>query len=266
MISQYHFLHKIKEDHKILLLNNGSINIKEETVREFIKVAETEESKAEDPQKQITAETSVNKETDASTNSESFQVEKSDEFYEKGEIKREALLEYIKAGGYFWFFLMIFGGFLMEGSRVIFDLWLKDYIEKARENQPAVFFYYSFEMTLVIMGAFVVLCTALRSYWFAEGNLICAKNLFKKLLRTVMYSELRFFDTTAVGDILSRFTGDAHALDIQFAFEGNILLHNVVQCLGKLIIFIIQLPWLIVCNYFSKIIELISHPTPSFIP
>ena len=136
----------------------------------------------------------------------------------------------------------------MEGSRVLFDLWLKDYIEKAREGKVAIFFYHSFESTLLIMGVFVVVCTALRAYWFAEGNLKCAKNVFNKLLRAVIYSELKFFDSTSVGDILSRFTGDTHSLDVQFSIEANIFIHNIVMTLGKLVIFVIQLPLLVICK------------------
>lgn len=246
VLSQYHFLHKINQEHKILLIKDGYLDTNPEHINQFIHEADHTNTESK-------LETETNKKVQKETEAVRLRPEytptcKAKDFLPKGKRNAEAFFAYIRAGGYRWLFLIILGGLLMEGSKVLFDLWLKDYIEKTREHKPATFLCHSFKTTLIIMGIIVAICSGLRSYWYAEGNLQCARNFFKRLLRTVIYSELPFFDQTSVGDVLLRFTADTNSLDIQLPFEGNLLVHNMSMAFGKVLIFIVQIPLVFLCK------------------
>lgn len=247
VLSQYHYLEKIPADKKrISLVKNGCVINDEKIVMQFLNTKGPEESDRKE-----SLEVDVvrpRKDSENIGNAENFQVQMNDESFEKGSVNFETFIAYIKAGGYIWLFLMVFGAFIMEGSRVLFDLWLKDYVEKSREGKQPLFLYQSFQVTLILMGIFVGVCTGLRAYWFAEGNLRCADNMFKKLLGVTLYSKMSFFDKKTIGSILLRFSGDTFSLDSQLAFDANIFISNVVMSIGKFIMLMIQLPLIILCN------------------
>ena len=161
---------------------------------------------------------------------------------EEGEVKFKTLKVFVNAMGVQMFLFILLGGVLMQLSRGAYDMWLKDYVQNLQQEKQPSFFLFSFNFTLFCLSLFALICCSYRAWIFAYGNLQSSKRIFEKLLPTVLYSRMSFFDQNPVGRILQRFTADTTSLDDGFPFQWNILLNNVVMFLRTLAIFSIEIP------------------------
>ena len=125
---------------------------------------------------------------------------------------------------------------MMQFSLNFYDIWLKEFASK----NPIFLVKESFEITLIVVSAFVLVATLFRSFIFAVGNLRASKLIFTDLLQSVLYSKIKFFEKNDIGNIINRFSGDTNAIDINISFELNIFLKNLFTMIGSLIIIIIQ--------------------------
>lgn len=159
-----------------------------------------------------------------------------EEIREEGEIKVKTLMIYVLGMGLVFFCVILLTMAMMQICRNFFDIWLKEYV-----NYNTLFLFEdNFKLTMIIIAVFTIFWTLMRAFFFAIGNLRAAKNIFVKLLNSIMYSKMAFFETNAIGRIINRFSGDTQAIDDRISFESNCLLNNVFILAGGLIVIILQ--------------------------
>ncbi|KAM3866788.1 ATP-binding cassette sub-family C member 5 [Diretmus argenteus] len=165
---------------------------------------------------------------------------------------------YIKAaGGPIAFIINIFFFLSTTGSIAFSNWWLSHWIRQGSGNTSFILEnetvannsmrlnphsqYYS-TVYIISMGAALFLKT-MRGLVFVKCTVKAASALHDKLFHRLLLSPLRFFDTTPLGRILTRFSRDMDEVDVRLTMQAEMLLQNltlVLFCLGMVgIVF----PW-----------------------
>ncbi|XP_052895366.1 ATP-binding cassette sub-family C member 10 isoform X1 [Anopheles moucheti] len=103
------------------------------------------------------------------------------------------------------------------------------------------FYYLGVYATLAISNSML---TLVRAFLFAFAGLKAAKCIHNRLLHSVLYTKLQFFDIVPLGRILNRFSSDVYTVDDTLPFIMNILLAQCFGLLGALLISLYAMPWL----------------------
>uniref|UniRef100_A0A3Q3VS30 ATP-binding cassette sub-family C member 5 n=1 Tax=Mola mola TaxID=94237 RepID=A0A3Q3VS30_MOLML len=104
--------------------------------------------------------------------------------------------------------------------------------------------YYS-TVYIVSMAAALFLKT-MRGLVFVKCTVKAASALHDKLFRRLLLSPMRFFDTTPLGRILTRFSRDMDEVDVRLTMQTEMLLQNltlVLFCLGMVSV---VFPWFLI--------------------
>ncbi|XP_075867976.1 ATP-binding cassette sub-family C member 5 [Nelusetta ayraudi] len=183
-----------------------------------------------------------------------------------GDVSWSVYGAYIKAaGGPVVFIINAFLFLSTTGSIAFSNWWLSHWIKQgsgagAAENSSFILEngtttagsmrlnphiqYYS-TVYVVSMGAALVLKTV-RGLVFVKCTVKAASVLHDKLFRRLLLSPMRFFDTTPLGRILTRFSRDMDEVDVRLTMQTEMLLQNltlVLFCLGMVSI---VFPWFLV--------------------
>jgi ABC-type multidrug transport system fused ATPase/permease subunit len=75
------------------------------------------------------------------------------------------------------------------------------------------------------LGGFAVVCVLLKGIVLAYGSLNAAEAFHERVLKTVLYAPMSFFDTTPIGRILNRFSKD----QVENSFFFFSFFHNPSQ-------------------------------------
>ncbi|XP_053092755.1 ATP-binding cassette sub-family C member 5 [Pangasianodon hypophthalmus] len=157
---------------------------------------------------------------------------------------------YVKAaGGPLAFIINILLFFFTTGSIAFSNWWLSHWIKQGSGNvtvlqgnesvvsssmrlNPHTQYYSS--IYALSMGVTLFL-KSVRGIVFVKCTLRAASALHDKLFKTLLLSPMRFFDTTPLGRILTRFSKDIDEVDVRLAVQVELLLQNmtlVLFCLG----------------------------------
>nr|XP_046262443.1 ATP-binding cassette sub-family C member 5 isoform X2 [Scatophagus argus] len=167
---------------------------------------------------------------------------------------------YIKAAGgpvVFIFNIILF--LSTTGSIAFSNWWLSHWIRQGSGNTSLILNetmasnsmrlnphirYYS-TVYVISMGAALLLKTT-RGLMFVKCTVKAASTLHDKLFRRLLLSPMRFFDTTPLGRILTRFSRDMDEVDVRLTMQAEMLLQNltlVLFCLGMVSI---VFPWFLI--------------------
>ncbi|XP_062915882.1 ATP-binding cassette sub-family C member 5-like [Mobula hypostoma] len=168
---------------------------------------------------------------------------------------------YIKAaGGTFIFLLNILLFLLTAGSIAFSNWWLSywinqgsgntavtkgnvTYISNSMRDHPNHNFYtwvYASSMLAVL------LFKTLRGYIFVKCTLRASSKLHDALLKKILQSPMKFFDTTPLGRILNRFAKDMDEVDVRLTTQSEMLLQNIILILFYLGIVSAVFPWFLI--------------------
>uniref|UniRef100_A0A8C6K997 ATP-binding cassette sub-family C member 5 n=1 Tax=Nothobranchius furzeri TaxID=105023 RepID=A0A8C6K997_NOTFU len=142
---------------------------------------------------------------------------------------------YIKAaGGPVVFIINALFFLFTTGSIAFSNWWLSHWIRQGSGvSQEMILLHYKRRLSLVCVS--ILHCTTK-----------AASVLHRKLFRRLLFSPMRFFDTTPLGRILTRFSRDMDEVDVRLTMHAEMLLQNltlVLFCLGMVgIVF----PWFLV--------------------
>ena len=130
---------------------------------------------------------------------------------ERGRLNSDVFFDYMVASGGVAFALFILGLLLVaSGSNVGTNIWLSSWSDDAGLLQhPLVYWLGIYTALGVISG----ITTWLRALLTAQGGVAASMNLHKSLLRRIMRAPTGFFDSTPMGRILNRFSGDIYIID-----------------------------------------------------
>uniref|UniRef100_A0A6Q2X5L5 ATP-binding cassette sub-family C member 5 n=1 Tax=Esox lucius TaxID=8010 RepID=A0A6Q2X5L5_ESOLU len=168
-----------------------------------------------------------------------------------GAVAWEVYWAYIKAaGGPCAFIINVFLFLFTTGSIAFSNWWLSYWIRQgsgvslvvvnSMRLNPHVQ-YYS-RVYMLSMGATLLLKT-MRGIVFVKCTVRAASVLHDNMFRRLLLSPMRFFDTTPLGRILTRFSRDMDEVDVRLAMQAEMLLQNLTLILFCLVMVGIVFPW-----------------------
>lgn len=119
---------------------------------------------------------------------------------------------------------------VMQVSRNGLDWWIAVYTNKHSVSPTR------FADILVWITAVNCVSVFFRSFLFAFGGLQATKSIYSTLVTKVFGTSLSFFDSTPVGQILNRLSGDTYVVDESLPFILNIFLRDFADVTGALVI------------------------------
>ncbi|KAJ3058091.1 hypothetical protein HDU99_006972, partial [Rhizoclosmatium hyalinum] len=159
---------------------------------------------------------------------------------ETGKVAARVWLNYIKASGGTWGFLvpMTFILIIFQLSRTGNDLWLTWWTNGnfGLDKYQYIWGYIAFAL-LMTAGTFAY------ALFFAYSGTRASKNLHEKALERILRAPTSFYDTTPLGRILNRFSRDVDAIDNQLSFSFRQLISQIGICLSTFIVMCTALPW-----------------------
>uniref|UniRef100_A0A8C7IZW2 ATP-binding cassette sub-family C member 5 n=1 Tax=Oncorhynchus kisutch TaxID=8019 RepID=A0A8C7IZW2_ONCKI len=163
------------------------------------------------------------------------------------------------AGGPYAFIINVILFLFTTGSIAFSNWWLSYWIRQRSGNEtnetlaglasdsmrlnPHVQ-YYS-RVYVLSMGAALFLKT-MRGLVFVKCTVRAASVLHDKLFHRLLLSPMRFFDTTPLGRILTRFSRDMDEVDVRLAMQAEMLLQNMTLVLFCLVMVGIVFPWFLI--------------------
>lgn len=100
---------------------------------------------------------------------------------------------------------------------------------------------------IIVFGSIAAinsLLTLIRAFIFAYGGVVAALQIHCQLLTKIFRAQVLFFDMTAFGRIINRFSTDIFNVDDALPFTLNVFLSQLYSLLASLIITIYGLPWI----------------------
>uniref|UniRef100_A0A8C8HFX5 ATP-binding cassette sub-family C member 5 n=1 Tax=Oncorhynchus tshawytscha TaxID=74940 RepID=A0A8C8HFX5_ONCTS len=163
------------------------------------------------------------------------------------------------AGGPYAFIINVILFLFTTGSIAFSNWWLSYWIRQRSGNEtnetlaglasdsmrlnPHIQ-YYS-RVYVLSMGAALFLKT-MRGLVFVKCTVRAASVLHDKLFHRLLLSPMRFFDTTPLGRILTRFSRDMDEVDVRLAMQAEMLLQNMTLVLFCLVMVGIVFPWFLI--------------------
>lgn len=92
------------------------------------------------------------------------------------------------------------------------------------------------------IGIFYSVISCLRLLVTFDIGIVAANDMFKRLLKSVLGSKMRFFDQTPLGRIMNRFSKDVEAVDQEISSYGEAAFISVVECLSSLLLISVITP------------------------
>ncbi|KAL1536481.1 ABC transporter B family member 26, chloroplastic-like isoform X3 [Salvia divinorum] len=126
----------------------------------------------------------------------------------------------------------------------------------AQNGEMLVFYQNSWLLILLCVTSGI--CSGLRSGCFAVANSILVKRLRQAVFRSLLFQDVSFFDTEAVGDLTSRVSTDCQRLSQAVGNDIHMILRNIFQGIGAFIC-LMTLSWplalssLVICCILSLI-------------
>lgn len=92
----------------------------------------------------------------------------------------------------------------------------------------------------VLMGT-LVWETFTYGAWFVF-QWIASRRIHEKLVKSVLYSPIRFFDTTPLGRIINRLSTDIRSIDVSIGPNMQQVLHQSLECCFRLVVMSVLIP------------------------
>ncbi|EAS02577.3 ABC transporter C family protein (macronuclear) [Tetrahymena thermophila SB210] len=172
---------------------------------------------------------------------------KNEEVREQSSIKFSTLATYFSTMGYIFLMFFLAFNFLMQGSQMLIDFWLRDYT-----NHQSSFFNNINDTFDTFTKAFFFLIflnlgiTALRSFFYCLCALLSSRRMFLKLNKSILFSKMKFFDTNPVGRIISRLADDVDSVDYYLPWQSQTFMEQLAYSIGYPVGIIVQFPWIVI--------------------
>ncbi|KAK7930845.1 hypothetical protein WMY93_007240 [Mugilogobius chulae] len=138
------------------------------------------------------------------------------EAMESGQVKMSVFLQYMRAMGWGYTFLVIVIYFIQNVAFIGQNLWLSDWTSDSIEYANTTYPSWKRDTRIGVFGAlgvaqgvFVFVATLL----LANASVSASRILHSRLLNNILRAPMVFFDTTPTGRILNRFAKDIFTVD-----------------------------------------------------
>nr|XP_002731747.1 PREDICTED: ATP-binding cassette sub-family C member 9-like [Saccoglossus kowalevskii] len=146
--------------------------------------------------------------------------------------------------------VLMFVLLLQVAAFVCLKMWIADWsqagqdsLNKTRVEQEMVVSYYLPPYGLII--CFFIITVTLTKACVILFCISAAKRIFSKLLYNVMYSPMRFFETTPVGRLMNRFSSDMRSVDLALCISLSSIFGAFTTLIGTYIVNAIISPYFI---------------------
>jgi ATP-binding cassette subfamily C (CFTR/MRP) protein 10 len=188
---------------------------------------------------------SPDKIVDLSETEDDSKPEYKEEEREEGVVKLDVYITYLKSVGIYLSTFILFSILFMQISRSASDCWLAFWTSSNHLNASYGLNNSTYYLIVFItIAAINSVLTLIRAFIFAYGGVVAALKLHYKLLTKIFRAPVLFFDLTAFGRIINRFSTDIFNLDDALPFTLNIFLSQLYSLLASLIITIYGLPYI----------------------
>ena len=159
-----------------------------------------------------------------------------------GAVSLSVYLKYLRAGGGYMLFSLVFVGFVLSGlTGVATTAWVSYWTSDAplyEENSEA-FYLGMYGALSVALGVF----TYLRTFLLVRFGVKASTTLHANLTNSILRAPSSFFDTTPIGRILSRFSKDMYAIDVELTDHMDFFLFSLLNIFLSIIIIFFVTPW-----------------------
>ncbi|NXD99825.1 MRP1 protein, partial [Chaetorhynchus papuensis] len=168
-----------------------------------------------------------------------------------GGMKMSVVLKYLQAFDWFWVWLTIAAHIGQNALAIGQNLWLSSWTAETAQVSDFTEWKQSQNYKLAIQPVFpfipsqglLVCCGA---YVLTRGSLSASRALHHQLLDNVLHLPLQRFETTPVGQIISRFTKDLFIVDVCFHFYLRTWLNCTLDVIGTILVITSASPLFIV--------------------
>ncbi|KAK3807501.1 MAG: multidrug resistance-associated protein 1 [Linnemannia gamsii] len=161
-----------------------------------------------------------------------------EEIMKKGGVEMRLAKIYAKASGMKYSVVIIALIILGEACTVATNFWLKYWVDRTREELAA-----SIGLFLAGLLLFAVLYIVVHMIYiylvFSVARIRASEQIHRDLVTTIMRLPMSFYDTTPLGRILNRFSGDCYSIDehLPWKFLNLVYLSTVVGATLLIVIF-----------------------------
>lgn len=159
-----------------------------------------------------------------------------------GAVSWSVYRKYLQAGGGYLAFAVVYFGFLLSaGNGLASSAWISYWTSDAPdyERHKQSLYLGIFFMLAVTLGLF----TFIRSFLLVRFGVKASETLHRNLLDSILRAPTSFFDTTPIGRILSRFSKDLYAIDVELADQFDFFLFSTLQVVISLATIMFVTPW-----------------------
>ena len=167
----------------------------------------------------------------------------------EGEISKKTLKSFFDSFGCLLAFNYLLTLIMMQSMKTISDFWLKSIFSV--KNSSFIFLdnlsyelLYVYGLIILLLAAFIIINNVTRLFLFLKSS----KMLFKKLMKTIIFSKMKFFDNNEIGDIINRVSNDTFIIDNFIPVSLPFTCANIISALAHSLVVWIQIPWMIPCK------------------
>ncbi|KAF3993088.1 hypothetical protein FT663_00912 [Candidozyma haemuli var. vulneris] len=164
---------------------------------------------------------------------------------EKGKIKLDVYIQYIKACRYpiiiVWSILSVVIAVTEIYGRVVLKIWSEKNFEHGSNVKPSL--YLTLYASTGVLGGIINFVNSYIIWTFSAIH--CSKYFHDRMAKSVLRAPMSFFDTTPIGRILNRFSDDISVLDNQMLWISIVLFHSIMETLIRVGIVVYNLPVMI---------------------
>ncbi|XP_053376083.1 multidrug resistance-associated protein 1-like isoform X1 [Mercenaria mercenaria] len=178
-----------------------------------------------------------------------------DEEIETGEVQLKYLLPYFKAIGLLSCVAIVICFIGFKVCEIVRSVLIKEWTEDESLNNITALPSESeerykqnqhFIKLFALFGLVHCIANISQEALMALGVLRAAKVLHEEMLKNLLRGPMSFFDTTPVGRIVQRFSGDIEPLDGDITGHINHLLHCIIGLIGVFVVIMMSLPKFII--------------------
>ncbi|KAG5362144.1 Metal resistance protein [Yarrowia sp. C11] len=167
------------------------------------------------------------------------------EIVASGDIKSSVYLRYAKALGLGNLGLFLLCNVMVSVSQVAANYWLKDWAERSDESElSSPGFYLSVYFVLGISSGIWLVLELF--FLHVRGAIKAGIEMHAKMLACVLRAPMSFFETTPLGRITNRFSGDLYKIDANLATAIEHLFNAMIAGLASLLVIVFATPMTLV--------------------
>lgn len=178
-----------------------------------------------------------------------------DEERETGAVRTDIYLDYLKSLGgdvemaktpkgrrviWTWVTALFFGAFMVTFTPLLQKLWLSDGATKTTDYTQDQMLHYV--LIYGLLGIASLLVHLVNDFMWLERGIRAGQRMHDLMLRSVLRSKIRFFDSTPVGRILQRFSRDVESVDAHLQWSFSAAVHTLIQVMVSVVLILTVLP------------------------